>query len=57
MKRKNFGRCKKRGIGEKIMDALVKKDRVRLGKEELPTYEIIDSQSVKTTDASEERGI
>ena len=52
-----YNRCKERGIWEKVMDALVKKDRVRMGKAESPTYGIIDSQSVKTTDSAEERGI
>jgi putative transposase len=52
-----YSRCKERGTWEKINDALVKKDRDRKGKKDPPTYGIIDSQSVKTTDSAEERGI
>ena len=34
-----------------------KKTRINAGRKESPSYAIIDSQSVKTTLASEERGI
>ena len=45
------------GKWEKAMDALVKKTRIDNNRKEQPTYAIIDSQSVKTTSASNERGI
>jgi len=35
----------------------VKKTRTNAGRKESPSYAIIDSQSVKTVAASEERGI
>ena len=52
-----YRRAKQEGIWEKMMHDLVKKSRVRMGRQVYPTYSIIDSQSVKTTDSSEERGI
>jgi len=52
-----YRRARKSGLWEKIMDALVRKTRKRVGREESPSYGIIDSQSVKTVAASEERGI
>lgn len=42
---------------EAIMDDLVKQVRIRAGRNATPSYAIIDSQSVKTTSASEQRGI
>jgi len=45
------------GLWEIIMDDLVKESRMQAGRDEMPTYGIIDSQSVKTTSASEDRGI
>ncbi len=41
----------------KILKYVVKKTRINAGRKESPSYAIIDSQSVKTTLASEERGI
>ena len=38
------------------MDVLVRKTRKNAGREESPTYGVIDSQSAKTVAASEERG-
>jgi len=52
-----YSRSKARGIWEKILDALVKKDRIKSGRDASPSFGIIDSQSVKTTSASEDRGI
>jgi putative transposase len=52
-----FRRCKLRGIWEKIMSNLVEKDRLRSGRNESPSFSVIDSQSAKTTGAAEERGI
>lgn len=44
-------------LWDKILEHLVKKTRTNAGREESPSYAIIDSQSVKTVAASEERGI
>ena len=52
-----FRRARDSGLWEKLMDALVKKTRTSAGRAESPTLGIIDSQSVKTICASEERGI
>lgn len=52
-----YWRMKKKGIWEKMMDDLVKKSRVQAGKDPNPTYSLIDSQSAKTTNAAESRGI
>jgi putative transposase len=52
-----YRRARKSGLWERIMDALVRKTRESAGREESPSYGIIDSQSVKTVAASEERGI
>jgi putative transposase len=45
------------GLWTRIMDDLVKKIRIFANRSETPTYSIIDTQSVKTTSASKERGI
>ena len=45
------------GKWEKAMDLLVTKTRVDAGRDSTPSYAIIDSQSVKTTSASDNRGI
>jgi len=47
----------KSGLWEKIQAALVEKVRVASGRKVAPSYAIIDSQSVKTTSAAQERGI
>jgi len=52
-----YRRARESGLWERIMDALVKKIRESAGREASPSYGIIDSQSVKTVAASEERGI
>jgi transposase len=52
-----YMRAKHRGIWEEIMNMLVTKDRVAMGREVHPTYSLIDSQSVKTTDKAVARGI
>lgn len=52
-----FRRAKHSGIWAQVLRDLVEKSRIRMGRNPLPTYSIIDSQSVKTTSASEERGI
>ena len=44
------------GIWDKIQKALVKKVRVAKGKNEAPSYALIDSQSTKTTAANQNRG-
>ena len=52
-----FRRARNSGLWDRIMDALVRKTRKAAGREESPTYGIIDSQSVKTTSSNEKRGI
>jgi putative transposase len=52
-----FRRAKESGLWDKINNTLVRKTRVKAGREESPSYGIIDSQSAKTIFASEERGI
>ena len=52
-----FYRAKKKHLWENIMDALVKMTRLKAGRQEMPSYCLVDSQSVKTIYASEERGI
>ncbi len=47
----------KSGLWEKIRAALVEKVRVAAGRNTAPSYAIIDSQSVKTASAAQERGI
>ena len=52
-----YRRAKINGLWDKILKHLVKKTRTNAGRKESPSYAIIDSQSVKTVAASEERGI
>lgn len=52
-----FRRAKARGIWEELTTLLVKKSRVQQGRTADPSFSLIDSQSVKTTGASEGRGI
>ena len=52
-----YRRAVKSGLWEKIMSYLVKKSRIAAGRSAEPSYSLIDSRSVKTTSAAEERGI
>jgi putative transposase len=52
-----YKRAKDKGIWESVMRSLVEKSRLQLGRNADPSYSIIDSQSVKTTSAAENRGI
>lgn len=52
-----YRRAKLSGLWERILCDLVKKTRINAGRSANPSYGIIDSQSVKTTGAAEERGI
>ena len=45
------------GLWEKIMDFLVRETRKNAGRDEEPSYCLMDSQSAKTTSAADERGI
>ena len=51
-----FRRAKLNGLWDKILRHLVNKTRINAEKCESPTYGLIDSQSVKTCYASDERG-
>ena len=52
-----YRRAKLSGLWEKILYGLVQLTREKTGRHANPSYAIIDSQSVKTTGAAEERGI
>lgn len=52
-----YRRARISGLWNRILEHLVKKTRINAGRKESPSYAIIDSQSVKTVAASEERGI
>ena len=52
-----YRRARISGLWDKILEHLVKRSRKNAGRKETPSYAIIDSQSVKTVAASEERGI
>lgn len=52
-----YKRAKDKGIWEKMMRDLVKKSRIKMGRNPDPSYSLIDSQSAKTTDKAQERGI
>ena len=52
-----YKRAKDKGIWEKMMKDLVEKSRLKMGRQADPSYGLIDSQSVKTTGACENRGI
>jgi transposase len=51
-----YRRAVKLGLWEKILACLVEKSRVDSGRSASPSYCLIDSQSVKTTSSSDERG-
>jgi putative transposase len=53
----HFSRWSKRGVWEKCLDKLTVIRRQKTGRCAVPSYGIIDAQSVKTQYASEERGI
>ena len=52
----HFNRLCKRGIWEKVLDYLNELARKKQAREGIPSYAIVDSQSVKTQYASEDRG-
>ena len=51
-----YYRAQKKGIWDEILKMLVKKTRKANGRNDDPTYALIDSQSVKTVYNSEKRG-
>jgi putative transposase len=51
-----YKRAKGKGVWEKIMKELVKKSRRAMGGHDEPSYGLIDSQSIKTTDKAQEKG-
>jgi putative transposase len=52
-----FRRARLKGIWQAILELLVKRDREKMGRSPDPSFAVIDSQSSKTTSASEDRGI
>jgi len=52
-----YRRARNSGLWDKILQHLVLKTRTEAGRTPEPSYAIIDSQSVKTIAASEDRGI
>ncbi len=52
-----YRRARISGLWDKIMSLLVEITRKNDGKSGMPSYAIIDSQSIKTTSRGEERGI
>ena len=52
-----FQRLRIKGIWEVINADIVATARLAVGREECPTYALIDSQSVKTTGAADDKGI
>jgi len=51
-----FRRARDSGLWDSILDKLVEMTRIKDGRNASPSYALIDSQSVKTVSASEERG-
>ena len=52
-----YRRAVQKGVWGKAMDKMVKKVRVDAGRTPEPSYGLIDSQSAKTTNKNENRGI
>lgn len=52
----HYRRLRQRGIWEKILTNLNKKYRFDVGRQPLPSYALIDAQSVKTQYHGDERG-
>ena len=52
-----YRRARFSGLWEKVLWAVVEKTRLKAGRNATPSYGIIDSQSVKTIYASDERDI
>jgi len=46
-----------RGTWQAILEKLVREDRIAMGRNPEPSFGVVDSQSSKTTSASEDRGI
>ena len=51
-----YRRARINGLWKKVQQAIVKQTRIAAGRNESPSYGLIDSQSTKTIYASEKRG-
>ena len=51
-----YRRARLSGLWDRILQHLVKLTRINAGRNPEPSYAIIDSQSLKTTSANEQRG-
>lgn len=52
-----YSRAKSSGIWDELLEHLVAHSRQKSGRKAQPTFALIDSRSVKTTNAAKERGI
>ena len=52
-----YRRARMSGLWEKVLHIIVERTRLKAGRNASPSYGLIDSQSVKTVYASQERGI
>ena len=52
-----YRRARLSGLWEQVLQVVVEKTRVKAGRDPFPSYGVIDSQSVKTIYASDERGV
>ena len=51
-----YSRAKQKGVWEKVMQFVVKENRIKVGRNAEASYTLIDSQSVKTAYRSDKKG-